>query len=143
MNKFNQKLLALSKGLLLGILGVSPVLADDTEIYLGSPSGLAAVNPNILFVVDTSGSMEAFTTDEGLAYNPLTTYPGTYVSTRTYYASGTNPFTTTAYFDTSYLKCDAALTAMASTGFYAPGSRLGMCCKWGHTSFLTAAHKVD
>jgi type IV pilus assembly protein PilY1 len=124
MNTFNKNLLALSKGLLIGMLGVSPVLADDTEIYLGSPSGLAAVNPNILFVVDTSGSMEALTTDEGAAYDPLQTYPGSYVATRTYYST-TNVFTnTTPYFDTSNLKCSAALTAIAATGMYTGPGRL-------------------
>ena len=134
MNKFNQKLLALGKGLLLGILGVPPVLADDTEIYLGSPSGLAAVNPNILFVVDTSGSMEALTTEPAPNYNPLLVYTGSYVSTRTYYST-TSTFNTTNYFDTSYLKCNAALTAIASTGYYAPGPRLAQWRVASSTSF--------
>jgi len=39
-----------------GLLSLSPVRADDTEIFFGDSSG-AGIRPNLLFVVDTSGSM--------------------------------------------------------------------------------------
>ena len=53
-------LLAVVVGLMTGTPGTS--LADDTEIYLGSDevisqSGL--IRPNVLFILDTSGSMSA------------------------------------------------------------------------------------
>ncbi|UXD86652.1 PilC/PilY family type IV pilus protein [Thalassolituus hydrocarboniclasticus] len=42
-------------------LFTNPVLADDTEIYLGNPN---RVNPNVVFIFDTSGSM-GWDTDSG------------------------------------------------------------------------------
>ncbi len=47
-------LLALAAGLLSGLMSAVPALADDTEIYFTAPaSGL----PNVLFMLDGSGSM--------------------------------------------------------------------------------------
>ena len=46
-------------GLVLGIVAGLPVqlTADDTEIYLGNINVSAGVRPNVLFILDTSGSM--------------------------------------------------------------------------------------
>ena len=43
----------------LGTIAGLPVQlsADDTEIYLGNVNVTAAVRPNVLFILDTSGSM--------------------------------------------------------------------------------------
>ena len=59
-------LLAVVVGLMTGTPGTS--LADDTEIYLGSDevisqSGL--IRPNVLFILDTSGSMSAEVENSG------------------------------------------------------------------------------
>jgi len=49
---------ALSQGLLLGALCVSSALfADDTEVFFGHASDAVDSNPNILFILDSSGSM--------------------------------------------------------------------------------------
>jgi len=45
-------------GLTLGICCSVPALADDTEIYVNSTTPSPEVRPNILFIVDTSGSMK-------------------------------------------------------------------------------------
>ncbi|MCF2948337.1 VWA domain-containing protein [Paraglaciecola aquimarina] len=45
-------LLALSLG-----LSVQLVIADDLEIYLGNAGGAVTYDPNVLFIMDTSGSM--------------------------------------------------------------------------------------
>ena len=37
----------------------SSVMADDTEIYLGSSASQAGIRPNVLFILDTSGSMSS------------------------------------------------------------------------------------
>lgn len=42
---------------LVGLLLVLPCWADDIEIYLGSGSNVQTYNPNVLFIIDTSGSM--------------------------------------------------------------------------------------
>src|SRR5690606_39686762 len=46
-----------SSDLLYAFMGLSPVWADDTEIYFGNPG--AGATANILFILDTSGSMTA------------------------------------------------------------------------------------
>lgn len=48
-------------GFLLTIYATSPVWADDTEIFFGGTTSVT-VRPNILFVLDTSGSMSWDTT---------------------------------------------------------------------------------
>lgn len=46
--------------------GLSPVMADDTEIYLGGGVGSAGGAPNVLMLIDNSGSMK---------WKMYTTYP--------------------------------------------------------------------
>ena len=44
-------------GMLLSLFVASPVLADDAEIFVSRPGDVGA-RPNVLFVIDTSGSMD-------------------------------------------------------------------------------------
>jgi type IV pilus assembly protein PilY1 len=62
-------------GLSLGICCSVPALADDTEIYVNSTTPSPEVRPNILFIVDTSGSMkEADSFEPRDLYKSDTTY---------------------------------------------------------------------
>ena len=68
------------KNACLGIVSVltfvmaAPVMSDDTELLL--PTNLTAAKPNILFIIDTSGSMN--TLEHTLAfYDSALTYTGT------------------------------------------------------------------
>lgn len=64
MNFFNRTtLVAALAGLCLGSLSATALQADDTEIFYGHSSDAFNTNPNVLFVLDTSGSMDY--TDEG------------------------------------------------------------------------------
>ncbi len=75
-----KKLLFLSCFLMLSLISVDPLLADDTDIYEG---GNISVEPNILIIFDTSGSMG--TEDvPGDYYDPGTTYSGTYSTSAVY-----------------------------------------------------------
>ncbi|MEP5766310.1 MAG: VWA domain-containing protein [Halieaceae bacterium] len=47
------------------LFGISPVWADDTEIFFGD-TGTGAVAPNLLFIVDTSGSMNNSVSGTGM-----------------------------------------------------------------------------
>ena len=74
--------------LLSTVYGMSitvPAVADDIEIYTTAGSITQQTQPNVLFVLDTSGSMGStvMTRDP---YDPATTYvaPGCYDSTRVY-----------------------------------------------------------
>lgn len=65
---------------LLSLMVVLPLAADDTDIYGG---GSVSVEPNILIIFDTSGSM-ATEDVPGDYYDPATTYSGTYNSNAVY-----------------------------------------------------------
>lgn len=56
MIKLNLRLQSLSATLLVMLSAGHPVLADDTEVLIG-PGGQAWAKPNVLFIMDTSGSM--------------------------------------------------------------------------------------
>lgn len=54
----NAKVKALLRGLSIGLFCTSAALfADDTEVFFGKNSNTEDSNPNILFILDTSGSM--------------------------------------------------------------------------------------
>lgn len=57
MNSQIMKSFAASASLLLTIAVGAPAFADDTEILIVDPAASAATPPNILFILDTSGSM--------------------------------------------------------------------------------------
>ncbi|HEC17801.1 MAG TPA: VWA domain-containing protein [Gammaproteobacteria bacterium] len=56
MKKTTHKLHAFLIGLLYVLSAGHPLLADDTEVLIG-PGGQAWAKPNVLFIMDTSGSM--------------------------------------------------------------------------------------
>ena len=41
----------------IGVMSAAPTYADDTEIYTGLNNLSTALNPNVMFIIDTSGSM--------------------------------------------------------------------------------------
>jgi hypothetical protein len=51
----------------LGAASVSAgIQADDTEIYLGAASVSAGIRPNVLMILDTSGSMSGTVSGTGM-----------------------------------------------------------------------------
>ncbi len=57
MNKVIRKTIMTGAGLLLALTSGAPALADDTELLLAAPNRADLPTPNILFILDTSGSM--------------------------------------------------------------------------------------
>lgn len=126
MNKFNQ-VKAVIVGLVLSSVVIPAAMADDTEIYTGGNAETAAVNPNILFLVDTSISMGSTNPMVVTAhYNPDTEYTGDCESDGIYFVPlnqsrpdcKTDPAPTN-YFNRSALVCDVAkfvYTADPDTG---------------------------
>ena len=53
----NAKIKPIAAGLLLTLLAGAPAVADDTELLLVDPANTQATPPNIMFILDTSGSM--------------------------------------------------------------------------------------
>ncbi|MDH3977328.1 MAG: PilC/PilY family type IV pilus protein [Gammaproteobacteria bacterium] len=75
--------------LLIIFSGVSR--ADDIEIYVSTDDqAFTCEAPNILFVIDTSGSMGANIMTQ-VPWDPATTYAGCYDSSRVYYAATATP----------------------------------------------------
>lgn len=97
----------------------TPALADDTEVYVGG-NLTTTVHPNVLFIIDTSGSMGTVVNYD--PYVPATTYAGSCVSGRIYWSkSGTAPDCSKTpdkdnYFDTAANKCHDSIDSLASTG---------------------------
>ena len=121
MNNLGRKISVLVVSLLYGSLLSAPVLADDTEIYLGSNLGVANSQPNVLFVVDTSGSMDTMVntyeefnpaTDYSLREGACSEYVGKIYTWRAWYCS------TSSYFNESAFKCETGAQALATTGYY-------------------------
>lgn len=117
--------LSLFAGLLLALTSGEAALADDSEIFTGTST--AGVSPNILFVLDTSGSMGSPVTTQ-TPYDPAMTYAGSCSTSAIYFQSSTNNTPTGCgsllFFDASLQKCQAAVDALtfgsstSGPGFY-------------------------
>ena len=117
---------ALLASCLLTLASGSAALADDTEVLIGQT--LPYAGPNIMFVIDTSGSMQAtLLTDD--SYDPTIRYPGpANDSSRLYFTTvdsagnvsypDANYLQFGAYVETSVFACDAAAAALATDGIY-------------------------
>lgn len=112
----------IATGLSLTLFCASPmVLADDTELYIGGPGGgnPNAGPPNILLILDTSGSMDTILTTQQL-YDSAVTYTGTCDASRVYWSeSSTLPDCAgDKWFNRTALMCAEANRAVDSAGFY-------------------------
>jgi type IV pilus assembly protein PilY1 len=91
-----------------------PAIADDIEIYRGN----SGARPNVLFVLDTSGSMDTTVLQTPPAYDPSTTYAGTCVAGRIYYTTnnGTPSCGSNNWFPASSNTCKASFAALVNIG---------------------------
>jgi type IV pilus assembly protein PilY1 len=108
----------LGAGALWTIISGSAALADETELFIGTSNN---EQPNILFVLDNSGSMGTLV-DTQPTYDPAFAYPDAGCdASRVYFRTGTGSIpacTTSNWFNETALVCQAGLTALASTGLY-------------------------
>jgi type IV pilus assembly protein PilY1 len=119
MNANPARLSALAIGTFWALASGLPAVADDTELFVATSAG-AGIKPNILFVIDNSGSMDTqvITQDD---YDPSVTYSGSCSASRVYWRTGTGAApacSTSRYFDLSALKCNAAVQAFTTGGQY-------------------------
>lgn len=107
-------------------------MADDSELFTGTMKG--GVAPNILFILDTSGSMTSTVTMPA-PYDPNKNYSGSCSTTLTYF-QGSGGGTPTgcsgmSSFASSYQKCTAAAPALATgTGATGPGFYTDRFLQW-------------
>jgi type IV pilus assembly protein PilY1 len=110
---------------LLGPALSGALLADDTEVYIGA-NQVSTVRPNLVFIIDTSGSMDNDVTLTNTSYDSTVTYTGDDTPcdpNRVYWGTGTTPPScgTNNYVDLSVFTCNAASGALfgaAGSGFY-------------------------
>src|SRR5688572_8987680 len=79
----------LSVGAIVTLLVTAPALADDTEIYR-SQAVLKGTRPNVLFIMDTSGSMDTDVEQTVPAYDPAKKYDGSCTDTYIYFSENSN-----------------------------------------------------
>ena len=105
VKRFSSLLMAFCVGLLSG----TGAFADDTEIYLGSNQGQSVAKPNVLFILDTSGSMATNVTTTTL-FNPAQTYAGSCASNRIFWSTDGRPpdCDDDNWFDATTFRCQAA-----------------------------------
>jgi type IV pilus assembly protein PilY1 len=125
MNISNTRLGAMLIGALWVLAAGLPAQADDTELFVSTSSG-AGIRPNILFVIDNSGSMATKVVTQE-PYDPSVIYTPTSGSTcaldRVYWRQniGTDPSCGNSndnWFNVSSLSCQAAIDAFKTSGKY-------------------------
>ena len=122
MNKVIRKTTGTVLGLTLALVSGAPVLADDTELLLVAPPDPTELKPNVMFILDTSGSMNDVQ-KTGKPYDPLTDYSAFGdCDTNSYYYndSFSEPVCSgaTRYFDKSAWHCAASAIQIADVGMY-------------------------
>ncbi len=120
MNAITKRIAWLGLGTLWAVAAIAPALADDTELFIGNSQNSRA-QPNILFIFDNSGSMDTIVKTQD-TFKSGTTYPSMGCdATHVYWRVGTgNPpaCSSNQWFNLSELKCDKAVQAFSTAGYY-------------------------
>jgi type IV pilus assembly protein PilY1 len=123
MNKLIRKSTGTVLGLALALVSVGPALADDTELLLVAPPEPSQLKPNVMFILDTSGSMGDVQTT-GQPFNPATDYSafGTCDPNNLYWGDGTTTpvcdADNTRFIAKGAWHCDDASIQIAGVGAY-------------------------
>ncbi|NNF51704.1 MAG: PQQ-binding-like beta-propeller repeat protein [Gammaproteobacteria bacterium] len=115
-------------GLALGLSFVQPTFGDDTEIFTGGASVGSGVTPNVVFIIDTSGSMDGEVVIQPV-YDPGEIYAGLCDPNRVFWAKeGDNPpkCDDDEWFDEPALVCDVARGQLSQNGI----STLDFMAQW-------------
>lgn len=117
-------------GSLLSLACVAPALADDTEIFLNQ-SAVRGVRPNILFILDTSLSMNTAQSAKS-AFDPTQSYPGDCHDIAVYWSQ--NGETPPGCFDNHTVRatenrCAASTRILSQTGVWT-----GRLAQWNATN---------
>ena len=136
MTSLYKRLGGILLGVTLTLACASPALADDTEIYVNSSTPSPDIRPNILFIVDTSGSMSTKDAEnERAPYDSGTTYDqtGTCTSSRIFFRRAGDPMpdcTSKNYIVPSANKCAALATAIGGIS----GRWIGKTAQYDNTT---------
>ena len=110
---------AAGAGLLLTLTLASPVWADDVELLLSTPGTSIAAKPNLLFILDSSGSMTVEVSTQP-PYDSSIDYSGGCESDKYYWTTGsTIPTCGDQYkIEKSAFVCQQGLIQIADAGSY-------------------------
>ncbi len=119
MNTLMKRLAHLGLGTLWSLIAIGAAFADDTELFIGNNQNSQAA-PNILFILDNSGSMSTLVQTQS-SFDGTITYPnaGGCDATRVYWIVGNGATPTCSgsqWFNLSALKCKTALKAFQTAG---------------------------
>jgi type IV pilus assembly protein PilY1 len=109
------------------LLASAQTRADDTELFVGAAVAAAPSRPNILFVMDTSGSMDTSVQTQ-VPYDPAVTFSGSCNTGRVYWSrTGTAPACDSKqYVNADKFTCNAAMPALNSSGI----SYVSLAAQW-------------
>ncbi len=129
--RFNPAKLVLTAALTASLVGPL-AMADDTEIFVAEPPAGSLVAANILFILDTSGSMDTkVNTQED--WNPNTTFTGTCDRNRVYWITGNAAApacSTGQWVDKSNFECKTATDKIDVDG----AITLSNAAQWDNTA---------
>jgi len=110
---------AAGAGLLLTLTITSPAWGDDVELLLSTPSVSVAAKPNLLFILDSSGSMTGEVSTQP-PYDPNVDYDGDCEADKYYWTTGSSiPTCGDQYkINQSAFVCQQGLVQMADAGSY-------------------------
>jgi len=96
--------------------------ADESEIFVGTGNSVSNQRPNILFIMDTSGSMSTNVVTQ-VPFDPATTYAGSCNPNRVYFRSGSDSNSPPSCSNSNSVplaafKCNAASLAFPTAGYY-------------------------
>jgi len=122
MNALKQIITWTSAGFLLAMMAGTPAIADDTELLLVPPPASDQTKPRILFIIDTSTSMNSLE-DTPVPYDDSDTYDGECNSDAIYWMliSGVEPDcagTNEGFIDKDNWNCQASELAMQGLGSF-------------------------
>ena len=120
MNALTRNFKWICAGFLLAMTAGTPAIADDTELLLVPPPSTDATEPRIMFIIDTSTSMDS-TENTAVPYDAGQTYGGDCDSNVIYYMTinGILPDCaggTTQIIDKANFHCAAANLQMTEIG---------------------------
>jgi len=110
-------------GLILTLIVGSPAVADDVELLISTPGASNAAKPNILFIIDSSGSMTTVESSQE-PYDPNSAYSGPCESDRYYWNTSSsipsckNEYENEYQFDKDAFVCAQGITQARASGSY-------------------------
>lgn len=119
MKKSKLRMRWASVGLMLAMTTGSPAYADDVELLLSNPAASNAAKPNILFILDSSGSMTSIEFSQE-PYDPSLKYSGSCSRNNIYWTTsgGTPSCGTTRIIKKSSFVCAQGTSQVAASGSY-------------------------